>query len=177
MKRKYLRLSTVAVVFMGVAVLVAATGSAVPERMFMHYSLLMKHLNIKNGCKMCHVFEPHTSEKAATYSVPTSPGVRPAVLLTHRTFFEKGVYEPAVCEKCHKDKSALGAAYGRTHIISLMFTHIEDNAVKCMDCHDEIVSHGLKAAGGSIDGKKCVGCHEEKRVDTSCAFCHRRLNA
>lgn len=54
---------------------------------------------------------------------------------------------------------------------SFMYSHIDHQGVKCLDCHENIVTG--KSDYQSINVNKCVDCHKNRFINSSCVGCHQ----
>ncbi len=119
-------------------------------------------------CHACHDKDTHTAQD---HNAPVR-NARAGVLLTHNTFFMRGVFQETKCRRCHQFMSFKKHEFDRGYLKNLMYTHVSKLSIKCMGCHREIKTSFLSATGGGLDVKKCFDCHKHKMIDLSCSDCH-----
>lgn len=123
-------------------------------------------------CLECHVSFSHGApgpvKNSGKKRLPKS-----GVLLTHNAYYLKGEYQPRYCDQCHVHGKAKPIRHSERLGVNIMYLHMTELSVKCLDCHADVTVSGFDAAGGAINAKRCMNCHREKKLSGACVFCHK----
>ena len=72
------------------------------------------------------------------------------------------------CIKCHPLEGLMGIA-GQIRMPHAR--HINQNNLKCIDCHDH-TAHAAPGQSSDVSMRPCTMCHEQTNDPTQCSFCH-----